>query len=99
MPGETLNEALRLASQITANAPLAVWESRKVVLAAASEDDDTLKAMTDRAMGVMMHSEDLGEGLTAFIETAPARVDGSLTAALKGALETTIRRAVMPARS
>ncbi len=71
MPGETLNEALRLASQITANAPLAVWESRKVVLAAASEDDDTLKAMTDRAMGVMMHSEDLGEGLTAFIERRP----------------------------
>ena len=67
-PGEATAEALRLAGQITAAAPLAVWESRKVVLAAATEDDDTLKRMTDEAMGVVMRSEDIGEGLTAFIE-------------------------------
>ena len=45
-----------------------MWESRAVVLAADYEDDDTLKAMTDEAMGTMMRSEDLKEGLTAFIE-------------------------------
>jgi enoyl-CoA hydratase len=67
-PGQATEEALALAAQITAAAPLAVWESRKVVLAAATEDDDTLKRMTDSAMGIMMRSEDLGEGLTAFIE-------------------------------
>jgi enoyl-CoA hydratase len=67
-PGEATNEALRLAAQITAAAPLAVWESRKVVLAAATEDDETLKRMTDAAMGVVMRSEDISEGLTAFIE-------------------------------
>ncbi len=67
-PGEAEAEALRLAEQITQCAPLAVWESRAVVRAAASEDDETLKQMTDRAMGVVMRSEDLGEGLTAFIE-------------------------------
>jgi enoyl-CoA hydratase len=67
-PGEATAEAVRLASQITAAAPLAVWESRKVVLAAATEDDETLKRMTDEAMGVVMRSEDIGEGLTAFIE-------------------------------
>ena len=67
-PGEATAEAFRLAGQITAAAPLAVWESRKVVLAAATEDDDTLKRMTDEAMGVVMRSEDIGEGLTAFIE-------------------------------
>jgi len=67
-PGEATNEALRLAAQITANAPMAIWESRAVVLASATENDDTLKTMTDAAMGRVMRSEDLSEGLTAFIE-------------------------------
>lgn len=75
-PGNATDEALALADQITAAAPLAVWESRKVVLAAATNDDDTLKSMTDRAMGVMMGSEDLGEGLTAFIEKRPPQWKG-----------------------
>lgn len=75
-PGNATDEALALADQITAAAPLAVWESRKVVLAAATNDDDTLKSMTDRAMGVMMGSEDIGEGLTAFIEKRPPQWKG-----------------------
>ena len=75
-PGEATDEALRLAGQITAAAPLAVWESRKVVLAAATEDDETLKKMTDAAMGVVMSSEDIGEGLTAFIEKRPPQWKG-----------------------
>lgn len=75
-PGEATDAALRLAAQITAAAPLAVWESRKVVLAAATEDDETLKKMTDAAMGVVMSSEDIGEGLTAFIEKRPPQWKG-----------------------
>lgn len=75
-PGQATEEALRLAGQITAAAPLAVWESRKVVLAAATEDDETLKKMTDAAMGVVMSSEDIGEGLTAFIEKRPPQWKG-----------------------
>jgi enoyl-CoA hydratase/carnithine racemase len=67
-PGQALEVALGIAAQIAKAAPLAVWESRAVVLAAASESDETLKRMTDAAMGVVMSSEDLGEGLTAFIE-------------------------------
>jgi len=67
-PGEATAEAMRLADQITANAPLAVWESRKVVQASDYEDDDTLKKMTNSAMSSVMSSEDLKEGLTAFIE-------------------------------
>jgi enoyl-CoA hydratase len=70
-PGQALDEAFRLAEQITANAPLAVWASREVVLAAASQDDDTLKRMTNDAMATVMQSEDLKEGLTAFIEKRP----------------------------
>ena len=43
-------------------------ESRKVVLAADYEDDETLKKMTNEAMANVMGSEDLKEGLAAFVE-------------------------------
>jgi len=75
-PGEAVAEARRLADQITANAPMAVWESRKVVRAAAYEDDETLISMTNVAMGTVMASEDLNEGLTAFIEKRPPEWKG-----------------------
>ena len=75
-PGGATDEAFVLAAQITAAAPLAVWESRKVVLAAATNDDETLITMTNRAMGVVMSSEDIGEGLTAFIEKRPPQWKG-----------------------
>jgi enoyl-CoA hydratase len=67
-PGEAVTEALRLADQITACAPLAVWASRKVVLAAAYEDDETLKQMTNEEFATVLKSDDTKEGLTAFIE-------------------------------
>jgi enoyl-CoA hydratase len=60
--------ALALADKICAAAPLAVWASRKVVLAAAYEDDDTLKKQTNDEFAGIMASEDTKEGLTAFIE-------------------------------
>ncbi|MCU1396965.1 MAG: putative enoyl-CoA hydratase [Acidimicrobiales bacterium] len=67
-PGEAFNEALKLAAQITAAAPLAVYASRQVVLAAAYEDDETLKALTGKLFTKVLASEDTKEGLTAFIE-------------------------------
>jgi len=67
-PGKALDEALRLAEQITACAPLAVWESRAIVNAAATESDETLKQMTNEAFARVISSEDTKEGLTAFIE-------------------------------
>ena len=70
-PGQAVAEARRLADQITLNGPVAVWESRAVVRAAAYEDDETLKDMTNAAMATVMGSEDLKEGLTAFIEKRP----------------------------
>ena len=45
-----------------------MWESRKVVLAAAYEDDETLKKLTNDLLAGVMASEDIKEGLTAFIE-------------------------------
>ena len=67
-PGQAFDEALKLAAQITAAAPLAVYASRKVVLAAAYSDDETLKALTNAEFARVMNSEDTKEGLTAFIE-------------------------------
>ena len=67
-PGEAFNEAMKLAAQITAAAPLAVYASRKVVLAAAYEDDETLKQLTNSEFAKVIASADTKEGLTAFIE-------------------------------
>jgi enoyl-CoA hydratase/carnithine racemase len=67
-PGTAIDVARQVAERIARAAPLAVWESRAVVRAAASEDDDTLKRMTDAAMAAVLTSDDLAEGLNAFIE-------------------------------
>ena len=67
-PSASLDTAIALAEQICLSAPMAVRESRKVVLAADYEDDETLKKMTNTAMGKVMRSDDLKEGLAAFVE-------------------------------
>jgi enoyl-CoA hydratase len=75
-PGRAEEEARALATKICENAPLAVWESRRVVLAADHEADETLKAMTNAATSKVMRSEDLKEGLAAFIEKRAPRWKG-----------------------
>lgn len=67
-PGEAMNEARKLALQITACAPLAVYASRKVVLAAAYQTDEELIDLTNQEFAKVMASGDTKEGLTAFIE-------------------------------
>jgi len=75
-PGAALDEALALAAKIAEAAPLAVWASRRVVLAAAWADDETLKRMTNDEFAGVMASEDTKEGLTAFIEKRPPNWSG-----------------------
>ena len=67
-PGKAVEDATKLAEQICAAAPLAVRASRKVELASAYEDDETLKKMTNESFAEIMASQDTTEGLTAFIE-------------------------------
>ena len=70
-PGQALTAALELAERICANAPLAVRESRQIVLAAQTADDETLWKMTGESFGRIVHTEDIAEGPRAFIEKRP----------------------------
>jgi enoyl-CoA hydratase len=70
-PGQALDEAIKLAEQVCANAPVAVRESRKIVLEATNAPDDVGWRMSIEGMGAAMSSEDFSEGLTAFIEKRP----------------------------
>jgi enoyl-CoA hydratase len=75
-PGKALDGATALAEQICANAPVAVRESRKVVLAATNAPDDVGWKMSVEGMAAAMSSEDFSEGLTAFIEKRPPQWKG-----------------------
>jgi enoyl-CoA hydratase len=67
-PGEALDAAIALADQICANAPVAVRESRRIVLEATNSPDEVGWKMSIEGMAKAMSSEDFAEGLTAFIE-------------------------------
>jgi enoyl-CoA hydratase len=67
-PGTALEAALALAERINANAPVAVRQSRRVVLEGMLADDDTAWKITADAMGTAMATEDFAEGPRAFIE-------------------------------
>jgi enoyl-CoA hydratase len=75
-PGGALEEAISLAEQICANAPVAVRESRKIVLEATNAPDDVGWRMSAEGMAKAMQSEDFSEGLTAFIEKRPPQWKG-----------------------
>lgn len=75
-PDQVETTARELASRIAASAPLAVWASRRIVLASAYEDDATLINMTNQEFGKILGSQDTKEGLTAFIEKRPPNWQG-----------------------
>jgi enoyl-CoA hydratase len=75
-PEQVMEVAQSLASRICAAAPLAVWASRRIVLASQSEPDEVLINMTNQAFGEILVSEDTKEGLTAFIEKRPPNWKG-----------------------
>jgi enoyl-CoA hydratase len=75
-PGEALAAATELAEQVCANAPVAVRESRRIVIEATHADDEVGWKMSMEGMGKAMSSEDFSEGLTAFIEKRPPQWKG-----------------------
>ena len=75
-PGEALGAAVELADRICANAPVAVRESRKIVIEATNAPDEVGWRMSVEGMARAMQSEDFKEGLTAFIEKRPPKWTG-----------------------
>jgi enoyl-CoA hydratase len=70
-PGQALDQAKELARRIEANAPVAVRASRRVIYAAMTEDEAAGWRLSQEAFAEAMRSEDMREGLNAFIEKRP----------------------------
>ena len=70
-PGKALEAARALAERINANAPVAVRQSRRVLVEGMLADDDTAWKVTVDAMAKSMATEDFAEGPLAFIEKRP----------------------------
>jgi enoyl-CoA hydratase len=66
--GEVLTAAIRLAERITANAPLAVSETRRLMLTTPYEPDDVGYAESRVAMKRILATKDAAEGVRAFVE-------------------------------
>jgi enoyl-CoA hydratase len=69
--GSALTNALRLAERVTANAPIAVRESRRLMLATPYESDDVGRSESRAAMKRALDSQDAAEGVRAFLEKRP----------------------------
>ncbi len=66
--GQALAVALELAGEITENAPLAVAESRRIMIEATDQPDDIGWKLSGDGIIKMFGTEDFSEGLTAFAE-------------------------------
>ena len=75
-PGTVLERALELAEQICVNAPLAVQESREVAVRSAGSESAAW-ALSDAAMEKVLASNDVVEGVQAFLDKRPAQWTGS----------------------
>jgi enoyl-CoA hydratase len=70
-PGSALDVARELAAAVTANAPVAVRESRRALLETVLAGDEVGWRRSGEAMAAAMQSEDFREGLRAFIDKRP----------------------------
>lgn len=66
--GEALATAKQLAAEICENAPLAVAESRRIMLAATDVEDEIGWKLSGEGIAKMFGTEDFVEGLAAFAE-------------------------------
>ena len=67
-PGRVVDAAMALAERINVNAPVAVRETRKVVLETMAKEEDESWQITRDHFRVVAQSEDYAEGPRAFIE-------------------------------
>lgn len=66
--GAALDEALALADQIAANAPVSVQQTLRAVDAVLGGTDDIGWAATAQGVATVMASDDMKEGIAAFLE-------------------------------
>ena len=66
--GQALEAAKKLAAQISENAPLAVRESRRVLLEATDQPDEVGWRLSNEGIGKMFGTEDFQEGLATFVQ-------------------------------
>lgn len=74
--GEALAAAKTLAGQICENAPLAVRESRRIMLAATDQPDEVGWRLSNEGIAKMFGTADFSEGLAAFVEKRSPRWQG-----------------------
>jgi enoyl-CoA hydratase/carnithine racemase len=67
-PGSAVQSALELAGRITANAPVAVRATRRVVLESALVDEGAAWRLSAEGFAEASASEDYEEGIAAFLE-------------------------------
>jgi len=65
------DEAIRLASAIAENSPMAVREVLQLTKAAADREDELLRKLESESVARLLDSPDLIEGATAFVEKRP----------------------------
>jgi enoyl-CoA hydratase len=70
-PGTALETALALAERIEANAPIAVRETRRLMLELRDADDETAFRESNKSMMSLADTEDFWEGPKAFLEKRP----------------------------
>ena len=75
-PGDALAEAVRLARDICANAPVSVQACLAAVNQIVSADDELGWQQTGEALHAASHSADAREGVAAFLEKRPPEWTG-----------------------
>jgi enoyl-CoA hydratase len=75
-PDTVVEEAARVAEVIATNAPIAVRESRRVVLRTPSLDDEAAWQFSQSAWDIARASDDASEGVAAFVEKRAPRWSG-----------------------
>jgi enoyl-CoA hydratase len=76
-PGTTLNAAIALAEKITANGPLAVAATKRIMLESRGWSPKTMFAEQMKVLMPVIASNDAKEGAIAFAEKRPPRWTGT----------------------
>jgi len=75
-PGAALPRAVELASRITRNAPLSVQQCLQSVNELSASGDELGWRLTERALDGIKNTEDVREGVRAFLEKRPPHWNG-----------------------